>query len=288
MLFLMPLFSFGASKEIVELQRDVDLLQDQVRTLQRALDEKTAALQTLVQQTLDSANKSNSSMAVLQSTVGDKLKEQEKSLVSPVASLGAKVDQVSGDVQALKESGSDMNSKMAKLQQMIVDLGNIVRACQTPAPLPPSAAPSGPPTPPPGTSAESLYNGAMKDQMGGNYDLALKEFTDYLSYFGTTEMAPNAQFHIGEILNHNGDSEGALKAFDAVLEKYPNNNKTCDAMLMKGMVLEKTGQRNDGAKEFRELLVKCPNTEQAAKARAELKRLGLSAGPAPAATKKRH
>ena len=45
-------FAFGASKEIQELQRDVALLQDQVRTLQRAQDEKFAAMQALVQQTL--------------------------------------------------------------------------------------------------------------------------------------------------------------------------------------------------------------------------------------------
>src|SRR5258708_11894688 len=52
-------FLFGANKEMVELQRDVAMLQDQVRTLQRALDEKTSILQTLLQQSLDQANKSN-------------------------------------------------------------------------------------------------------------------------------------------------------------------------------------------------------------------------------------
>jgi hypothetical protein len=39
---------FGANKEMVQLQRDVALLQDDVRTLQRSLDEKMSALRTLV------------------------------------------------------------------------------------------------------------------------------------------------------------------------------------------------------------------------------------------------
>ena len=54
-------FAFGASKEIQELQRDVALLQDQVRTLQRAQDEKFAAMQALVQQTLESVNRTEHS-----------------------------------------------------------------------------------------------------------------------------------------------------------------------------------------------------------------------------------
>src|SRR5665213_2034486 len=54
--FALSPFAFGASKEIMELQRDVALLQDQVRTLQSALDQKVAAVLTLTQQTLDSVN----------------------------------------------------------------------------------------------------------------------------------------------------------------------------------------------------------------------------------------
>ena len=63
-------FSFGASKEIVELQRDVAILQDQVRQVQRTLDEKMAQLTLLLQQTEDNSSKASSSVANLQSSVG--------------------------------------------------------------------------------------------------------------------------------------------------------------------------------------------------------------------------
>ena len=55
-LVLCPAFAPAANREMIELQRDVAQLQDQVRDLQRSFDEKLAALQVLVQQTLDSAN----------------------------------------------------------------------------------------------------------------------------------------------------------------------------------------------------------------------------------------
>ncbi len=51
LLFALSPFAFGASKEIMELQRDVAMLQDQVRNLQSTLDQKVAAIQTLTQQT---------------------------------------------------------------------------------------------------------------------------------------------------------------------------------------------------------------------------------------------
>ena len=68
-------FAFGASKEIMELQRDVALLQDQVRTLQSSLDQKVAAIQTLTQQTLDSVNRTNTAVAVMQSSFNDTMKQ---------------------------------------------------------------------------------------------------------------------------------------------------------------------------------------------------------------------
>ena len=49
---LLPAALFGANKEMVQLQRDVALLQEDVKTLQRSLDEKMSALRTLVEQTL--------------------------------------------------------------------------------------------------------------------------------------------------------------------------------------------------------------------------------------------
>src|ERR1039458_8735753 len=62
-LLICPSLTFAASKEIVELQRDLALLQEQVRSMQRSQDEKFSAIQVLVQQALDSANKTSTSVA---------------------------------------------------------------------------------------------------------------------------------------------------------------------------------------------------------------------------------
>ena len=279
-LLAFPVLSFGQKKEYVELQRDVALLQDQVRSLQTSLNEKLAQLQMLVQQSLDSSNKVNTAVAVLDSGIRDRLRDQEKSVTGPVAGVGAKLDQFAEEFRALKETVGDMNARMGKLQAQIVDLGNAVKVMQTPPPPPPGGGAGG--APPSGVSAEQLYQSAMRDRSAGSLDLAMQEFNDYLRYFPSTDFAPNAQFYLAMIFYDKGDMDSAVRAFDLVLEKYPENNKTPDAMYMKGMALLKMEQRNAAVQEFREVIKRFPRTDLADKSRERLKALGVSAPP-PAA-----
>ncbi|MEJ7605912.1 MAG: tetratricopeptide repeat protein [Bryobacteraceae bacterium] len=116
----------------------------------------------------------------------------------------------------------------------------------------------------------------MRDRSGGNFELAIQGFQEYLKYFSTTELAPNAQFYIGQVHFDKNDYSNALQAFDLVLERFPENNKTADAMYMKGMTLLKAGQRNEAGKEFLNVIQKYPNAEVTAKARSQRKALGLN------------
>ena len=178
-----------------------------MRTLQRSQDEKLSAIQVLVQQALDAANKANTSVALLQNNLQQNSKEQQSKVVTTVTDLSSKMDTVTTDVSALRESVSDISSQVGKLQQQMVDLGNAVRTIQTPAVPPPSVTGpgTGPGTGParasnvPPVSADQLYQNANRDRNGGNDDLALQEFSDYLKYYGNTMLAPNAQFYVAEI-----------------------------------------------------------------------------------------
>jgi tol-pal system protein YbgF len=276
-LLAFPVLCLGQRKETVELQRDVALLQDQVRSLQTSLNEKLAGLQVLVQQTLDASNKTNTAVAVLESGFRDRLREQEKSVAGPVAGLGSKLDQFSEEFRALKETVADMSARMGKLQAQIVDLGNAVKVMQAPPPPPAAGGASASGALPAGVSAEQLYQSAMRDRTSGSLDLALQEFNQYLQYFPSTELAPNAQFYVGMTYYDKGDMNSAVQAFDLVLEKFSENNKTADARYMKGMALLKADQRNAAVQEFREVIKLFPRTDLADKSRERLKSLGVSA-----------
>jgi len=280
---------YGQKKEIMEMQRDILQMQDQLRSLQRSQDEKLAGIQVLLQQTLEVAGKASTATAVLEASLRDKLKDQEKNLVVPVAGLGTKVDQMSNDFSSVRESMADLTSRVGKLQNQVADLSSAIRTLSAPPAPPPGAAPTSPQAGalPSGVSAEQLYTAAMRDRTSGNADLSIAQFVDYLKYFGNTDLAPNAQFYIGEIEYLRGDYTASLAAFDKLLEAYPDNSKTPDALLLKGRALVKSGYKAEGRKEFESLIKKYPSHENSAKARTELRALGSAAAPAAAGRKKR-
>lgn len=299
-LFICPSLTFAASKEIVELQRDVALLQEQLRTLQRSQDEKLAGIQVLVQQALDAANKANTSVALLQNNLQQTSRDQQTKVGTAVVDLGAKMDSMTTDFSALRESVADISSQVGKLQQQMTDIGNAVRTIQAPPVAPPPTGPgsvqgsglgpgsgSGATAGIPQISGETLYQNAMRDQGGGNDDLALQEFTQYLAQFGNNSLAPSAQFHVAEIHLKQGRLDEALREFDMVLEKYPDNSKTPDALYMKGATLVKMGKRTQGKQEFCELVKRFPSNDLAGKARTQVKNLGLTCGPAAAPVRRR-
>jgi TolA-binding protein len=276
-------FTFGASKEIVELQRDVAILQDQVRQVQRTLDEKLAQLTLLMQQTHDNASKASNGIAGIQTSVSDTLSQQ----IQPVTKINGKVDGLSEDVHGLRDTINDLNARLAKLDAKVTDLGNRMSIMQNPP-----AAPGGPGqaagAPPPGMTAESAWQSAEKDRLSGNVDLALKEYQDYVNYFPNTDYAPNAQYNIGEIYYGKGDYDNAVKAFDTLLERFPDNPRTRSAHFMKGQTLVRTGNRAGAIQEFKFVVDNYPGTEDARRAAQSLRGLGAtttSAKPSPARRK---
>jgi TolA-binding protein len=294
-------FAFGASKEIMELQRDVSMLQDQVRTLQSALDQKVASILTLTQQTLDSVNRTNTAVAVMENRFNDTMKQQQQSLNGPVANVGQKLDQMSEDFRAVRESVLDMNTRMGKLDAKIADLENLINTVRAPAAPPPASGtvPSADPNSslapgagsngatnaaagaaPQGFQAGTLYTNAYSDYLAGKNDIAFQEFSDYLKYFSNTDLAPNAQYYVANIFYRKADYNNALVAFDAVLEKFSDNAKTADSHFMKGMCLVKLGRNDSAAREFRDVYTRyaTTNPDIAAKAKAQLREMGLTVG----------
>jgi TolA-binding protein len=261
---------FGASKEMVELQRDVAQLQDQATRIQRTLDEKLAELLVLVQQAQENSARAVGSVqsmpAEMSNRVGDQLR--------PVLAVGQKVDGMQQEIQGLHDSVSELSARLERLDAKLTDVSNkITLLAQPPAPPPNPNATSAPPA---GLNAADLFSNAQRDQQSGNFPIALKEYQDYLKYFGkTTEQAPEAQFNIGQIYYNQGDMENAAQGFDAVLEQYPDNAETPNAYYMKAMALYKAGQRPAAIDCFKELIAKYPHTDQATKARNQLKTLGV-------------
>ena len=286
-----PGLTFAASKEIQELQRDIAQLQDQVKQLQQSQDKQLAAITALVQQAIDAAGKANTSAAIIQSSLQQNLRDMESKVVPPVVGLGTRIDNMGNDFRTLQQAVADLTNSMQKVQAQLTDLTNMVKVLQAPPAPPPGATTqgagqgAGAAAEVPPMSASDLFSNARRDQTSGKLDLALQEYSDYLKFFGNTDLAPSAQYYIGSIHLSQGDYPTAVKDFDTVLEKYSDNDRTPMALYYKGQSLVKMSRRTDAVAEYKELIQRFPSNPLATQACSQLKEMGMrcpGTGAAPA------
>jgi len=262
-LLLAHLPAGAVAKEIIQLQRDVALLQQQVRDLQQSVTQNHAVLKTLVEQATDSVNRMNASLATLQKTVQD-----------AQANTNARTDTLAGQVQALADGLEEVKARLARLSQQFADTQGVIQSMD--AKLAAAAQPPPSATPPvitPPMSGEVLYQNALRDLNGGKFDLARQEFNDYLKYFPAGEFASNSQFYIGETHYQQARYAEAVVAYDKGLLNYPRGNKVPESYLKKGFALIELGQRAAGSRELRIVVQRFPNTDAGRLARERLRRL---------------
>jgi TolA-binding protein len=287
---LSPAILLGQKKEdLASIQRDVASMDDHVKQLQKALDDKTAALTALLQQSIDASNKTAALLQAMQHDMDQKMADQQAKLVAPVATLGTKVDEMSNDFGSVRESVRELVRHMNDLDSKVSDISNAVRTMQTPVAPPPAAGGTTPQQasdgPPAGWSAEQTYQNAYRDYQGKKDELAIEEFAQYVKYAPQSENAPNAEYYIGMIYWRGDDYENAVKAFDAVLEKFPANSKTLEAQYMKACALMKGGHKTAAGTEFKSFLAKYPDSPRAKDARVHLVELGMASPPKKRASK---
>ena len=275
--------AFGVSKEIIQLQTQVQTLSDQVARMQQSIDERLGVMRNLVEQSADSVNKMSVAVTDLQQ------KSQAQS-----ADSNSKLEQVSGQIQSLHDTVDELKARLAKITKQLDDIqqgGQNLSAGQPPISTAPgavapaagnqAAANSAPPP-------DALYNNALRDYNAGKYDLSSQEFGDYLKYYGTTDLAGNAQFYLADIEYRQGNFDAAVKDYDKVLEQYPGGSKAAAAQLKKGYALLELGQREAGVRELNSLIARYPRSIEASQARDRLKRLGVTTATPPPPSKKPH
>jgi len=280
-----PAPAHAASKEIIELQTQVQQLLDMVQRLQSTMDTRFGVIQHLAEQTADDANRMTATVNALQ----QKINAQSEA-------GGGKLDTVSGQVQSLNDSVDELKSRIAKLNKSVEDMQTQLQNIQAqpqPGTAPNGAQPSGPgvqqPSGPgavgtiPGPQAivaqtpplQDTYQSGLRDFNAGRYELAAGEFQDVLHYYPLDDLAGSAQFYIGEIDYQQKKYDDAIGAYNAVLEGFSGNPKAPAAQLHKGLALIAENKKDAGIRELRLLIQRHPRTPEAASARTKLNGMGV-------------
>jgi TolA-binding protein len=264
-----PAPAHAVSKEIVELQTQVQQLLDMVQRLQSTLDTRFGVIQHLAEQTADEANRTSAAVNAL----------QQKLNVQADAS-SAKLDTQSGQIQSLNDSVDEVKSRLAKLEKSIADLQGQLQSSQSGAgspggsgamTAPGSGSQTGGQAPP----LDETYQSAVRDYNAAKYQVAAGEFQDVVRYYSSDEHAGMALFYLGEISYRQQDYAEAIKLYSSLLDGFPGCPKAPAARLHKGLSLIQTGKKDAGVKELRLLIQRSPQTPEAGSARSKLNGLGV-------------
>jgi tol-pal system protein YbgF len=251
----------AANKEHQQMMADIRMLQEQTQMLQAQLSAVTEALRA----------------------VSTKLDEQAGVQRKAFADQRLLVDTMSNDLRVVREKIDDNNVRVSSIAQELDALRlSMAQGAQAPAvaagaegeqaagmnPPPGALPPAG--TPNPGVSPTRLYDMAWADYVGGQYDLAIQGFTDFIKTFPKLDQAGAAQYYIGETYYAQGKYREAVTAYDRVIADYANSAKVPDAYYKRGLALNVLGQ-TDRARESWEFVVKnFPNSDAGRLARQRL------------------
>jgi tol-pal system protein YbgF len=308
-MMLTPRPTGAVSKEMIQLQEQMSQLMQGQQSLRSAVDSNNASLRTLVQQTQDSVNALSGRMDQLQKNVGEATGNSE-----------AKIDGMASQTQGISDNIQDVQARVGKLAQQMNDMQSSLQSIdgRLAGGAVPSSAPAGgagmPPSsynaPPaggggtvptsapaagagggsasslPGVAADTLYQNALRDFTTGKYDMSSQEFGDYVKNYPNTDLASNAQFYIGEISYQQGNYKDAIAQYNLVLNNYPQSYKLSASMLKKGLAELELGMKATGIRDLKEVSRRFPGSDEARRANAKLKELGVAtntaSGRAPA------
>jgi tol-pal system protein YbgF len=253
--------AWAVSKEMVQLMTQVQTLQDQMTKMQQSFNERMGVMQHLMDQNIDSMNKVAASITSVQSSL-EKLQTDN----------GGKVDQLSGQIQALNDSLDELKARLAKVSKQLEEMQaaqQSVAAGQAAQQAQQQALAQAPPP-------DVLYNNALRDYNAAKNDLAKQEFSDYVKFYASTDLAGNAYFYLAELAYKQGNFQEAVTYYDQVLQNFPTGNKAASSDLKKGLALIELGKKDDGIAQLRHVIQRYPRSNEALQAKDRLRKLGVS------------
>lgn len=126
---------------------------------------------------------------------------------------------------------------------------------------------------PPGIDCQELYDESFIEIRRGQYEDAIKGFTDYLQYCGTRDLADNARFWIGEAYYSMEKYPEAIREFRQLEIDFSTSEKRPGALYKMARSYEELNELDDAKATFQKLVENHPGTLESEQAREKLKEL---------------
>lgn len=262
----------GQKQQLIQLQRDVALLHDQLRQMQAKQSERMAGLEALLRQNTEKQDKLLAGQAVIERG----LDALDDALTEPLRVTSAKVDSLAEQFSALRASVEEIGATIERLTLDVKDM----KTHLTTLPLPMEGEEGVAGEASTVSSSEAIFEGGMNDYFRGNIDTARAQFLDYLALYPKHSKASEAQYYLAETYYSAGDYEEAIRQFDQVYKRHPLSDRAPDSIYKQGMSYFYLKDREQAINAFQSVLERFPESNISAQARSELNRL-KSSKPSP-------
>ncbi|MDF1551470.1 MAG: tol-pal system protein YbgF [Deferrisomatales bacterium] len=251
-------------RQVAQQGSRIDVLQEQVIRLERALAEGSGAALAVTAPDPQQARRL--------ADLGQRVEE-----------LAAQLRAVEGRLDAASQRGTPeasplTSASLGKLEQELKALAVRMAELESsspPAPAPTPAPASTPalPTPAP-LSSQQLYDQGYALYKQARYDDARQQLRRYATEYPDTKLTDNALFWIGESYYDQAQYEQAILEYDKVIQKFPQADKVPSALLKQAFAFDAIGDPTDAKILLRKVLREHPDSEQAVIARKKLEILG--------------
>ena len=210
------------------------------------------------------------------------------------ATLGHVTDSVRSANARLERWQANATGELRSIQEQLIQVQQLTGASQSQldrlraeleesntrtqaAPTPPvpgdtMARPAGgTPTTPAGPGPATLYRLARDQLERGSHGTARAGFQELLTQYPTSDLAPDAQYYIGESLAAEGNPAAADSVFNLVVTTYPRAPRAASALYKHGLFLQKAKRDREARQVFQSVIDKYPRSDEAQLARDQLR-----------------
>lgn len=207
-------------------------------------------------------------ISTLRATQEEMLREVQRQNAMIMDSLSARGTQLRGDITnqlvGIERQLVQIQELTGQGQTQLSQLRDQIRVREE------SAAGFGTADSVPAGEPEELLDAALESLERGSLTTARAGFEEFLRLFPQHPLAADAQFHVGETYEEEGEPTRALEAYARVLQLHPASARA-PAALYRGAIIEAgRGNRDEARMLFSRIVSAYPDTPEAELAREQL------------------
>ena len=201
----------------------------------------------------------------------DQQAKAQLDLSSQIQRQADEIARLRGQIETLNY---ELETAKKRQQDFYLDLDTRLRKFETPTAAnaaDPAAATLAKPTADPAKESQE-YEATLNQFKSGKYKDAAAGFAAFVQKYPDSQLAPNAQYWLGNAWYAQRDCKRAIEAQSVVTTKYADSPKAPDAWLAMATCQQEMGSAGAAKRSLESLLAKYPNTPAADAARERLKK----------------